>query len=39
VLCLAWRRVVALLGVAGRRRVMLLLFRVLDYDCHCELGV
>jgi len=39
VLCLAWWRVVVLLGVAGRRRVVLLLFEVLGYACDCELDV
>lgn len=39
VLCLAWGRVVALLGVAGRRRVVLLLFGVLDFDYYSELDV
>jgi hypothetical protein len=39
VLCLAWWRVVALLGVGRRRRVVLLLFGVLGYAWDCELCV
>ena len=38
-LCLAWRRIVILLGVARRRRIVLLFFGELDYDCQCELDV
>jgi hypothetical protein len=37
VLGLAGWRVVVLLRVARRRRVVLLFFGVLGYDCQCEL--
>ena len=38
-LCLAWWRVVALMGVARRRRIVLLLFEVLGSEYLSELNL